>query len=333
LNAAWRAALRAASFVLALAFLAAVLYWQRDAWDGIGEAFRRIGIGGLLAITAVHAIPLYLDAIAWRALLEPTDRASHMACTIARWIGESFSSVLPTAQIGGEVARGRALALYGVRYVAAAASVVVDMTVGLVSEMVYVVVGVAIIAMLAVDSDLGPRNGLIAAVVAFGVVIAVMVLAQVSQPFGRLLRRIGDRLGKGVGGRLLGGAAAVETEVVRSYARRSGIVECFVWRLVGWFAGAAEFWLALHLMEVPVDPLQAIALESAVEAARSVAFMIPGGFGVQEAALVALGNAFGLGPDVMLALSFVKRAREYILGGAGILAWTWLERRGRAVKA
>ena len=88
-----------------------------------------------------------------------------------------------------------------------------------------------------------------------------------------------------------------------------------------------------YLMEVPVDPLQAIALESAVQAARSVAFMIPGGFGVQEAALVALGNAFGLGPDVMLALSFVKRAREYILGGAGILAWTWLERRGRAVKA
>lgn len=333
MSAAWRAALRVASLFFALAFLAAVLLWQRDAWDGIGEAFLRIGIGGLLAVTASHAIPLYLDAIAWRALLDPADRASRTSCTIARWIGESFSSVLPTAQIGGEVARGRALALYGVRYVAAAASVVVDMTIGLVSEMVYVIIGVAIFALLAADLGLGQKSGLIGAVAGFALVIALMVLAQVSQPFGRLLRRLGGRLGKGVGARLLGGAAAVETEVVRSYARRAALAECFSWRLAGWFAGAIEFWLALHFMDVPVDPLQAIALESGVQAVRSAAFMIPGGFGVQEATLVALGNAFGLGPDIMLALSLVKRAREYILGGAGLLAWTWLERRGRAVKA
>jgi putative membrane protein len=333
LSARWRAAVRAATFLLALALLAAVLYWQRDAWAGIGEAFVRIGVGGVLAVTAFHAIPLYLDAIAWRAVLGPADRVSHAAITVSRWVGESFSSVLPTAQIGGEVARGRALALYGVRYAASAASVVVDVTVGVVSQMVYVILGAAIVAVLAVDSGGGQRDVLIAAVLGFGVIGALMVLAQVSRPFGRLLRRLGGRLGKSVGGRLLGGAAAVEAEVMRSYARRGPIAECFAWRLIGWLAGGVEFWLALHLMEVPVDPLQAVALESAVQAVRSVAFMIPGGFGVQEAALVALGNAFGLGPDVMLALSFVKRAREYILGGAGLLAWTLLERRGRAVKA
>jgi putative membrane protein len=293
----------------------------------------RDGVGGVLAITAFHAIPLYLDALAWRALLDPADRASHAACTIARWIGESFSSVLPTAQVGGEVARGRALALYGVRYVAAAASVVVDMTIGLVSEMVYVILGVLVIAVLAADSGAAQRDVLIAAVGGFGAISVLMLLAQLSRPFGRLLRRIGGRLGKGVGGRLLGGAAAVESEVMRSYTRHGAIAACFAWRLAGWFSGAVEFWLALRLMDVPIDPLQAVALESAVQAVRSVAFMIPGGFGVQEAALVALGNAFGLGPDVMLALSLVKRAREYVLGGAGLLAWSWLERRNRAVKA
>jgi putative membrane protein len=333
LSGGWRVAARAATFVLALVLLAGVLYWQRAAWDGIGDAFLRLGVGGVLAVTAFHAIPLYLDAIAWRALLKPADRASHVACTVARWIGESFSSVLPTAQIGGEVARGRALGLYGVRYAAAAASVVVDVTIGVVSEMVYVVLGVAVIALVAVDSEMGQGSALIATVAGFAAIIALMLLAQVSRPFGRLLRRAGDRLGKGVGGRLLDGAAAVEDEVMRSYARRGALAECFAWRLAGWFAGAVEFWIALRLMDVPVDPLHAIALESAVQAVRSVAFMVPGGFGVQEAALVALGNAFGLGPDVMLALSLVKRAREYLLGAAGLLAWSWLERRGRPVKA
>jgi putative membrane protein len=324
---------RALSLGLGLLLLAVILYWQRDAWDGIAESFARIGLAGILAVTAFHAIPLVLDAVAWRAVVDPAERASTVACSVARWVGESFSSVLPAAQVGGEVARGRVLALFGVRYVAAGASVVVDMTVGIVSELVYVILGVAIIAVLAVGADAEQKAQLIAAFVSFLILIAVMVLAQTSQPFGRIMRRLGARLGQGVGARLLGGAAAVEEAVIRSYARRRAIAACFGWRLAGWLAGAAEFWLALHFMGTPVDPLEAIALESAVQAVRSVAFMIPGGFGVQEAALVALGGAFGLGPDVALALSLVKRAREYILGAAGLLAWYWLERRGRAVKA
>ena len=61
--------------------------------------------------------------------------------------------------------------------------------------------------------------------------------------------------------------------------------------------------------------------------------MIPGGFGVQEAALVALGGSIGMTADIAIALSLVKRAREYILGGGGLFAWFLLERQRGAIKA
>jgi uncharacterized membrane protein YbhN (UPF0104 family) len=205
-------------------------------------------------------------------------------------------------------------------------------TVGVVSQLVYVLVGIAVFASLAVGAGAAHRVELLAAVAGGVLVVAMMVAAQASKPFGRILRRLGGRLGHGVSARLLGGVAAVEEAVIRSYTRRRAIGACFVWRLLGWFAGAGEFWLAAHLMGATIDPLEAIAIESAVQAVRSAAFMVPGGFGVQEAALVALGGSFGLTPDVALALSLVKRAREYILGSAGLFAWYWLERR-RPVRA
>jgi hypothetical protein len=123
LSRTWRAAARALSLALGLILLAAVLYWQRDAWEGIAQSFARIGVAGILAVTAFHLVPLILDALAWRIVLPPDERASLGACMVARWIGEAFASVLPVAQVGGEVARGRALALFGIGYVAAGASV------------------------------------------------------------------------------------------------------------------------------------------------------------------------------------------------------------------
>ena len=323
---------RALSLGLGLALLAAVLYWQRDAWDGVTAAFGRIGLAGIVAVTAFHLVPLALDAIAWRAVLDPANRPGTLACSTARWIGESFSCVLPAAQIGGELARARALVLFGVPLVRSAASVIVDVTIGLASEMAYVIVGLAIFAFLAAGSGAETRLQLALGVGVFALIAVLLILLQASQPFGRLMRRLGARVGKGSGARLLGGAAAVEDAVMQSYGRRRAIAAAFVWRIVGWFAGAVEFWLAMRLMGSPIGVLEAVMLESGVQAVRSVAFMIPGGFGVQEAALVALGGSVGVTADAAIALSLVKRAREYILGAAGLLAWFVLERRRGGIK-
>lgn len=68
-----------------------------------------------------------------------------------------------------------------------------------------------------------------------------------------------------------------------------------------------------------------LALESLVFALRTVAFVVPWAAGVQEGGYVVIGALFGLGPDVALALSLLKRAKEIIAGAPGLIAWHFSE--------
>jgi uncharacterized membrane protein YbhN (UPF0104 family) len=161
----------------------------------------------------------------------------------------------------------------------------------------------------------------------FAVLATIMIFAQLARPFRWLLRILGGQIRSGPGARLFDGAAALEEAVIETYRRRRPFWAAMLWRLVGWFAGAGEFWLALHFLGSPVGLVEAIMLESLVQAVRTAAFMVPGGIGLQEAALVALAAPIGLSPDIAIALSLIKRVRELLLGSAGLLAWYWLEHR------
>lgn len=60
-------------------------------------------------------------------------------------------------------------------------------------------------------------------------------------------------------------------------------------------------------------------------AVRSAGFAVPGALGVQEGGFILVGGLFGVGPDLALALSMVKRLRELIVGCSGLLLWQWSE--------
>jgi hypothetical protein len=97
--------------------------------------------------------------------------------------------------------------------------------------------------------------------------------------------------------------------------------------MAGWLIGTLEILIALALMGHPVGLTEAIILESLTNAIRGAAFVVPGGFGVQEGGLVLLGHLMGLAPETALALSLVKRVPDLVLGLPGLLAWHWLEVR------
>jgi len=58
---------------------------------------------------------------------------------------------------------------------------------------------------------------------------------------------------------------------------------------------------------------------------RSFAFAIPGAIGIQEATYVFIGASFGLTPEIALALSLLKRARDLALGLPTLGLWQVLE--------
>ncbi len=59
----------------------------------------------------------------------------------------------------------------------------------------------------------------------------------------------------------------------------------------------------------------------------AIAFLVPVNAGVQEAGYAGLGAIFGIAPELSLAVSLVRRARDLALGVPILLVWQFLEMR------
>ncbi|MGA8383471.1 MAG: hypothetical protein WB710_20295, partial [Stellaceae bacterium] len=90
-------------------------------------------------------------------------------------------------------------------------------------------------------------------------------------------------------------------------------------------ASALEAWIVLRLAGVPFPFKTVLVIESLLYAIRSVAFAVPNAVGVQEGAYIVLGASFGLTPEIALALSLLKRARDAVLGLPALGAWQLVE--------
>jgi hypothetical protein len=58
---------------------------------------------------------------------------------------------------------------------------------------------------------------------------------------------------------------------------------------------------------------------------RTFGFWVPAALGVQEAAYVLVSGLFGLGPELAIAFSLVRRARDLLIGFVGLSVWQGLE--------
>jgi hypothetical protein len=115
------------------------------------------------------------------------------------------------------------------------------------------------------------------------------------------------------------------------YGHALRLVVGFAVHLVGWIGTGAAGWITYHLLGVPIDFDDALAIEALLAAASAVAFLVPVNAGVQEAGYAGLGAIFGVAPELSLAVSLVRRARDLALGVPILLIWQLVEvRRLRA---
>jgi uncharacterized membrane protein YbhN (UPF0104 family) len=100
-----------------------------------------------------------------------------------------------------------------------------------------------------------------------------------------------------------------------------------IWQLAGWIAGAIEIWAALWFLDKPVGIIEALIIESVIQAVSSAAFVIPAALGVQEGAFLLVGGALGLDPTTALALAGARRIRDCVVFMPGLLSWQIAEAR------
>lgn len=321
------------AWLLGLFLLIALAIYQ-----GLGElwnSFSQVG-WGILVVCLPFPAELLCSTVSWRLLLPKVQRLSLPTLLWPHWIADAVDNLLPSAQIGGDIVRARIIAWKSVPGGVAAASVIADITAGVLVEAAFAVLGVVLLALTRAPD----QSRIIAAVAALMLILFTLsfYLAQRAGLFrhiaGALLRKFGGPAFATLGAHLEDIDRSVQA-IYREHWRL--FLLAGIWRLFGLFLSASEIWLALYFMGRPNGLIEAIILQSLGLAVRHAAFFIPGGLGVQEGGYMLLGQALGLGAEVGLTLSLVKRAREVLTGVPALLLWQYVEghrylRRGKVTE-
>jgi putative membrane protein len=281
----------------------------------------------LIPITLLHIVPLYFDTVSWRELFPASGRPGRASFLWMRWIRESVSSLLPVAGVGGDVVGARLVHQRGVSGAQATASMVVDITVGTATQLVFVLAGVALLVAGKTSDAHAVAWGAMIGVAAFTAAIAVFIRLQHSSMFGVLIGWAQRLAPKSWMSGFTGRAEAIDEAVVATYRRRSALASSGLLRLIGWVTGVGEVWLTMWALGKPLSVTDAFILESLSAGVRGAAFMVPGALGAQEGGLVLFGELLGIPADLALAVSLAKRVRELALGLPGLAAWQWVEGR------
>ena len=290
-------------------------------FGAVFSALSTIGWRGLAFLSVYSALPLALLGTAWFVVGERPRPGQWITFVWARLTRDAGSELLPFSHVGGFVIGARAAILRGVTPTAAYSTTIVDVTTEIIAQLGFTGLGLGLLLM-----KLGAGASHASLIVAIAIGLALTAAGSIGLI---VLQRRGGGLAERLAERFLPGAAARTGEVVRAlhilYQAPWRIAAGVTVHLLAWVASATGVWLALKLAGFPIGLPAVLAIESLVGAARSAAFMAPMGIGVQEAGYAVIGPLFGLGPDLSLALSLLKRARDLIVGVPALVVWQGME--------
>ncbi|MBO0735888.1 MAG: flippase-like domain-containing protein [Alphaproteobacteria bacterium] len=305
-----------AAMLAGLAMIAALVgYFGASA---VIRSLLAVGWLGFAAVCLIHLAVVSLEGIGWRLLVSGVRPWVFLR---GRLVRDAGSEVLPFSPMGGSILGARVVALAGVPATIAAASTIADLTLEFLAKIAFMALGLGLLVLLQPDAP-------VALPVIFGVsatgLVAVGFMALQRHGFG-LFDRFARMLERGWAERTAAGVAAVHAALTEIYQRRRRLSGGFIIHLVCWVLSAVEPWVALRLAGVPLGFATVIVIESLVYASRTAAFAIPNAVGVQEAAYVLIGASFGLTPEMALAISLLKRARDLVIGLPALATWQAVE--------
>lgn len=306
----------------ACGFLAAIALVVHNDAAKVANAIMRIG-WSIIAIVAVRAVIIALAGTAWGLIARPMTAQSLKLFVFLRWLREAVNALLPVASVGGEIVGGRLLTFTGVSAGLAAASILADLLIQAFCGLLFAAIGLMLLAA-------GGRKGVIIGWALVGIVVGAAAMAgfyvaQRAGFFSFIERRMlaAARWSKVP----LHGDPKLHENLQAIYANHGAIFSAILVHLLGWFFGTGEVWIALEWMGAKPGIVEAMVLESLAQGIRTAAFPVPGSFGVQEAAFLLLGRAYGIPVEFALALALVKRVPDVTLGLPGLFFWQLVEAR------
>jgi glycosyltransferase 2 family protein len=317
--------MRALKLVLLVLGIAAIVYAiHRIGWAPILEALARLTWWQLALLCLPYAVITAVDTLGWRYAF-PRDPAPFLRLVGARLAGEALNLVTALGSMGGEAVKAW-LIRRDVTYEASVPSVVIAKTTLTIAQALFLLIGVALAwSLLATDSRVISAMVwlLVVEIAAVAGFVGVQVVGVVGRA-GRLLQWFGVVQRQDYAQRL---DAALRDYYRRDW-RRFSLSTGF--HLAGWLLGALEAYLILFFLAIPADLVTATVIEALGAGVRFAAFLVPASLGAFESANAAAFEAMGLGAGAGLAFSFVRRARQVVWIGIGLVVLVtmgWLGKR------
>ena len=311
---------------VALAIVGLLLATGLIGWIGVSGVLRSVlsvGWTGFIGYTAYQLALVSLLGLCWQILV-PGVRASALPVFVwGRMIRDAAGQFLPFSQVGGVVLSSRAVTLFGVGWSTAMASTLADISTEFLAQLAFAVLGLLVLLSRQPHSELiWPLAAGLA--VALAGLTGFVVAQQGAAPlFDRLTARVATPWIE----KLAGQVGRLQTEFNLIYRRPVLLALVTAMHLLTWFGTAGASWIAFHLLGAPIDFRAAMAIEALLHAGLTVTFIVPGAAGVQELIYTSLGAVFGVPPEIALAVSLLRRARDLTLGIPVLLGWQLLEAR------
>ncbi|MGZ8900134.1 MAG: flippase-like domain-containing protein [Limisphaerales bacterium] len=281
------------------------------------------GLGGWAPLVLVPYFVVYIvDCLAWSQTLPPINLPFWTRFRI-RWAGESVNNLVPTAYVGGEAAKVLLLRPYGISAHDGAVAAVVSKTAQTVAQLLFIVGASAVFFQLAKDQPklrLGISFILVGGMAAVGLLFWVQRLG-LFRMFWALASAVpwkASRLEKRKE-RML----ELDQTIFGFYRNhRARFYRSTLLYLCGWTLDTVEIYLVAHLLGVPISWPQALVVEAFTGVAKALGMWLPGSLGVQESGIILIGKLVGLPDTFVAAYALIRRARELIFAGVGMILFS-----------
>ncbi len=311
-------------FLLVVGLLTLLLIVWHIGPGQIYDAAAQLGPVALLVLLIPSLIMYVVEAYGWKVTLGPSAKGIPFWRVLAiRTAGEVVNMTTPTAYAGGEPLKAYLLKKHHVPMVEGLASVIIAKTTMTIAEVLFILLGIASGVWL-----LGGNNSsghiVAAALVSVGLLAfgtAAFVFVQRQGLFTWLLgflRKVGLKIAY----------LEAREEKLRSLDRtiltfyrdnRPAFYASTGLFFLGWMAEALEVYVIIYYLGGPAMALSAISIGALSVFIKGGTFFIPGSLGAQDGGNMLLLSAFGYSDVTGITFALLRRFRELVWIGLGLL--------------
>ena len=279
------------------------------------------GSWSIPAVALLQIVQQFGCGCAWWNLVE-APRPSCWSFFRTRWVRASFATLVPVGGAGAALVAVRLAIRAGLSLDIAVASLMLDATIEMISQIVFMALGLALL--LAAAPQL-PVVEWAAATLFFAVLAAAAFIAVQRTGGMKLIELAIAKLASRWPRFLPLTEARLHDRLMRLHRHRRAASVSGLMHFGAWMLGAAEIWLILFAFGQPASLTKCVIVESLAMVGRSAGFFIPGALGTQEVALLLVGKLVGLTPETAILIAIVKRLRDVLVGVPGLVVWVGVE--------